>query len=328
MNSRKYAIALCLFTFAAPAGLSAQSMTSAAGDGDAALSANLLGIASGPGGDPLPGAQVSARSLDDRAVVARYHGADGVFAIAALKPGRYELKAAKDNLHPSGVTVDLADNQSLRADVKLSEVAVAAKAPAGNFFHRFLKAYADDWKGSSGTANLRPSFAVIPRRQWSAFSFSVWPYGGTVIGQPWTQSAPLMQAMWSGPRRLVEAQRNSDLGWLNAGVNISTSKGGGYSNFPEAYAERQDFELDQEVLYIERQPDTVQTDHVDWGFRLAAFYGLDYRFTTAKGYLSNQLLGKNRENGFDLPMSYFDLYVPGGARDGHPRWTLHLATGH
>jgi hypothetical protein len=39
-------------------------------------------------------------------------------------------------------------------------------------------------------------------------------------------------------------------------------------------------------------------------------YGLDYRFTTAKGIFSNQLLGKNQENGFDVPMAYFDLYVP------------------
>jgi hypothetical protein len=99
-------------------------------------------------------------------------------------------------------------------------------------------------------------------------------------------------------------------GWLNAGANVSTSKGGGYSNFPEAYAERQGFELDQEVLYIERQPDTVQTDHVDWGFRISALYGLDYRFTTSNGFLSHQLLGKNQENGFDAPMFYFDLYVP------------------
>jgi hypothetical protein len=62
--------------------------------------------------------------------------------------------------------------------------------------------------------------------------------------------------------------------------------------------------------YIERQPDTVQTDHIDWGFRISPLYGLDYRFTTGKGYWSDQLLGKNLENGFDVPMAYFDLYVP------------------
>jgi hypothetical protein len=49
---------------------------------------------------------------------------------------------------------------------------------------------------------------------------------------------------------------------------------------------------------------------VDWGFRISGLYGLDYRFTTSNGFLSNQLLGKNQENGFDAPMFYFDLYVP------------------
>ena len=129
------------------------------------------------------------------------------------------------------------------------------------------------------------------------------------IGQPFTQAGPLMEAIWSGPGG--DAWKNSGIqiyGWLNGGFNVSTSKESGYANFPTASAERANgVELDQEVLYIERQPDTVQTDHIDWGFRLAALYGLDYRFTTAKGYFSNQLLGKNQENGFDLPMAYFDL---------------------
>ena len=79
----------------------------------------------------------------------------------------------------------------------------------------------------------------------------------------------------------------------------------------EAYAERANtVELDPEVLYVERQPDAVQTDHIGWGFRISPLYGLDYRFTTSKGIFSNQLLGKNLENGFDMPMAYFDLYVP------------------
>ena len=43
---------------------------------------------------------------------------------------------------------------------------------------------------------------------------------------------------------------------------------------------------------------------------MSALYGLDYRFTTAKGILSQQLLSRNQENGFDVPMAYFDLYVP------------------
>ena len=41
-------------------------------------------------------------------------------------------------------------------------------------------------------------------------------------------------------------------------------------------------ESDQVTLYIER--------HVDWGFRITNLYGLDYRYTTAKGIFSQQLL--------------------------------------
>ena len=178
-----------------------------------------------------------------------------------------------------------------------------------------MQAYADDWKAApSGEASsASPAFRGTPSPvDGPPFPFSDWPYGGSVvISKPWTQAAPLMTAIWGGSNG--DAWKKSGIqiyGWLNAGANVSTSKGGGYANFPEAYAERQGFELDQEVLYIERQPDTVQTDHVDWGFRISALYGLDYRFTTSNGFFSNQLLGTNQENGFDAVMFYFDLYVP------------------
>jgi hypothetical protein len=49
------------------------------------------------------------------------------------------------------------------------------------------------------------------------------------------------------------------------------------------------------VVYIERLPDTVQTSHFDWGYHVTGFYGIDYRFTTAKGYFSEQLLQSNKQ---------------------------------
>jgi hypothetical protein len=64
------------------------------------------------------------------------------------------------------------------------------------------------------------------------------------------------------------------------------------------------------VLYVERLPDEVQTDHVDWGFRLAQLWGQDYRYTTAKGMFSQQLLARNHEYGYDPIMFYLDLYFP------------------
>jgi hypothetical protein len=97
-------------------------------------------------------------------------------------------------------------------------------------------------------------------------------------------------------------------GWIEPGVNISTSR---HTLFPEAYnIYSNTVVLDQAVLYIERLTDTVQTDHVDWGFHLTGFYGVDYRFTTAKGWFSQQLLKFNRQYGFDPMLEYVDLYVP------------------
>ena len=52
-------------------------------------------------------------------------------------------------------------------------------------------------------------------------------------------------------------------------------------------------QLDQTVIYIERTPDTVQTDHADWGFRLSAIYGENYRYTTSLG-ISTQQFTKQR----------------------------------
>jgi hypothetical protein len=112
----------------------------------------------------------------------------------------------------------------------------------------------------------------VPHRGYPAvvdgppFPFSDWPYGGSpVIGASWTQSGPLMQALWAGPHG--DAWKKSGVqiyGWINGGFNVSTSDKPGYANFPTAYAEKPNsIQPDQEVLYIERQPNTVQTDHFD-----------------------------------------------------------------
>jgi hypothetical protein len=184
----------------------------------------------------------------------------------------------------------------------------------GNFFSRLYKAYANDWTMTSTDSGPAPPFRGYPAPESDPpFPFTMWPYGGSpVIGQPFTQSGPLMEAIWSGSNGDWWKQSGIQIyGWLNGGANASTSKQGGYSNYPATYAERgNSVQMDQEVLYIERQPDTVQTDHIDWGFRISPIYGLDYRFTTSKGIFSNQLLGENKENGFDIPMAYFDLYIP------------------
>jgi hypothetical protein len=97
-------------------------------------------------------------------------------------------------------------------------------------------------------------------------------------------------------------------GWIDPTLNFSTSA---HSNAPEAndvYANR--FEMNQIVLYAERLPDSVQLDHIDWGYHLTALYGTDYRFTTAKGYGAGQLLNDHHEYGFDPTLEYVDIYIP------------------
>ena len=50
---------------------------------------------------------------------------------------------------------------------------------------------------------------------------------------------------------------------------------------------------------------------MNWGFRAALLYGLDYRFMASRGYINdNNLLVENKFSGFDTPMLYVNLYDP------------------
>jgi hypothetical protein len=187
----------------------------------------------------------------------------------------------------------------------------------GSFFKRLARAYAHDWRATESTSP-EPPFRLNPAPESDPpYPFSVWPYGGApTIGQPDPSPSPLTQAIWQGSKRW-EQSRVKIYGWLNYGGNLSTSsqKNGLYANLPAAYPEIPNtIQLDQFTLYVERTPDTVQTDHFDWGFRLTNLYGLDYRFTTAKGYFSSQLLERNpplgNKYGYDPVMFYVDLYWP------------------
>src|SRR5216683_153977 len=94
---------------------------------------------------------------------------------------------------------------------------------------------------------------------------------------------PLTKALWTIAPALKDA-RIKVFGWINPGISVSTSN---KSNIPESYAIVPNrLELDQGVLRIDRLPDTVQTEHLDWGFRLTPMYGIDYRWTTSQGWFS------------------------------------------
>jgi len=148
-----------------------------------------------------------------------------------------------------------------------------------------------------------------------------WQLGGgpNIIGDPGAlrdSPYPLMQAIYDGPSgKAWYDSRIQFYGWVTVSGNISSSHNTGPSqltNYPEVYDERGNrVEDDQDVLYIERMADEDQTDHVDWGFRIALLYGLDYRFMASRGYINDHnLFIANKFSGFDTPMLYGNIYIP------------------
>jgi Putative beta-barrel porin-2, OmpL-like. bbp2 len=188
-----------------------------------------------------------------------------------------------------------------------------------DFITRFVNYYRLEWGHDSAPSD--PKAPPSRRDGWPAtpqstppMPFTEWPYGGsTSIGvtRPSSIDSPLMAAL--GNTKLGEVMSDNHIqvyGWINAGGNLSnnTVRGG---NAPAAYDYNPNtVQLDQAVVYIERLPDTVQKDHVDWGFRLAPIYGENYRYTTAYGLWSYQLLNQNKNYGYDLPMAYGEVFIP------------------
>jgi hypothetical protein len=145
--------------------------------------------------------------------------------------------------------------------------------------------------------------------------FTEWPYGGaTDIGTNRAASvdSPFMVAIAdTGLGKWMAKENLQFYGWVDVGGNISSSNVHYGGNAPAAYDYNPNsVQLDQAVIYFERTPDTVQDDHIDWGFRLSAIYGENYRYTTGYGYASYQLLKYNKNNGYDFPMVYGEIYVP------------------
>ena len=147
------------------------------------------------------------------------------------------------------------------------------------------------------------------------FPFAEWPYGGsTNLGVTRTGSAdsPLMMALGNtGVGKWMNKSGIQVYGWINGGGNLSTNTSHFAGNNPAAYmVNPNSIQLDQAVVYIERLPDTVQRDHIDWGFRFSTIYGENYRYTNGFGYMSYQFNGHQLFNGYDFPMVYGELFIP------------------
>jgi len=177
----------------------------------------------------------------------------------------------------------------------------------GNFFQRLAQFYKQDWAGTNPSAPAVAKRGLPAPLDSGPFPSADWGYGGSPdIGSPDNNVYPLMSALG------LTNSRTKIYGWVAASIDFSTSS---HTNFPVSYdIFPNEIQLNQAVIYVERLPDTVQNTHFDWGYHLTAFYGIDYRFTTAKDYFSQQLLKFNRQYGFDPVLEYVDLYFP--VKDG------------
>jgi hypothetical protein len=186
-------------------------------------------------------------------------------------------------------------------------------------FDRFINYYKLEWGEAAPPTD--PNAPPGERDGWPAtpesippMAYSEFPTGAlTSIGvsRPNGVDSPLMAAIANtGFGKWLTDNNTQIYGWINPGFNFSTNKNK-FGNAPVAYTVNPDTaELDQTVLYIERVPDTVQTDHIDWGFRLSAIYGENYRYTNSYGLASWQFNGDNGWNGYDFPMAYVDVWIP------------------
>jgi hypothetical protein len=329
MNRTIITISLCVAPFGGAQ--TARSSTPAddvaiVGISTPAATGLILGVTRDPAGEPLPEVRVAICNINEHTPSTTTSGSDGTFLVTGLNPGKYQITAEADGYETElpvvvEVGVDGEGQRSAPTTVPLKKVEKKdAKKPAG-FFSRLAKAYYDDWH--PGPAGDPPKFRGYPPPESNPpYPFSVWPIGGTPwIGYNNATSYPITTALQNGPNGDWWKKANIQIyGWANAGFNFSTSNqsvGGKYANSPAAYNQiPNSLQLDQVVFYVERTPDTVQTEHFDWGFRAASLYGLDYRFTTAEGYFSHQLLHNKSDGtlgnqyGYDPVMFYIDLYFP------------------
>jgi hypothetical protein len=261
------------------------------------------GVIRDPGGAAVAGAKVVAHDSEKNVDQFFASAADGSFAMDGLKPGHYQFKATKSGFADSPVARrDLTVNQDLTLNLTLG-------AHEG-FMKRLSRAYAEDWQGTVDSGPEPPRRALPSPLNSPPFPNSDWSYGGSPeIGAPDTNVPPLMEALYGGSNGdALERSRVKLYGWVEGSFNLSTSHNSNYPSAYDIFADR--IEFDQAVLYIERLPDTVQTDHVDWGFHLTGLFGTSYRFTTNLGYFSGQLLDNHRVYGFDPALEYLDLYIP------------------
>ena len=196
---------------------------------------------------------------------------------------------------------------ALSCGIAAAQSPASPPAPTNGFWARWAEFYRQDWAGTAPSGPAPARRGLTSPLNSPPYPSADWSYGGSpTIGEPDGNSYPLQTAI-NGANGRVKLY-----GWVEPTLNGSTAGNAqGARNNPETndiYSNR--LELGQFIVYLERLPDSVQRDHVDWGFHLTSLFGTDYRSTTNKGYLSSQLLDDNRQYGFDPALEYVDVYFP------------------
>lgn len=158
------------------------------------------------------------------------------------------------------------------------------------------------------------TYSVQNRAMPTPFSgnFTSTEYPGPVLGIADTSMIqPINQDLWT---RYPELQKiNLKMyGWIAPSYNVSSSSN---SNIPLAFnIVPNKLVLDQFVFRTERLPDTVQTQNIDFGFRITNILGIDYRYTVAQGVFSGQLYQNNNLYGDDPIEFWGQIYIPNIAK--------------
>jgi hypothetical protein len=238
---------------------------------------------------PVPSVQILIHSANGSISRTVSSDSEGAFSVPNLSAGVYELTPSKAGFNEApATTVEIAGAGSVPVELTLEQT-----------------------NSSPSPAPPQEATQEPPRRAPPDPLDGIYPssdYLGPTIGIPDTDPVwPLTKALWDVSPWLKN-NKIKIYGWLNPGGNASSSN---QSNIPESYAiVPNKLEMDQAVLRFERVPDTVQTDHVDWGFRVSIIYGIDYRYTTAQGWFSEQLLKRNSLYGADPVEAYGLIYIP------------------
>jgi Putative beta-barrel porin-2, OmpL-like. bbp2 len=255
-----------------------------------ALTIGQLGFPT-PTSEPVPPAPASS-SFSSIAQVAAQTGAE-----AAKQPP--EVVPTPSESRPAGPA-------DMKADTKTAD---AGSEPLG-FVRGILNAYKNAFFPPESNGDDQEPKRRAPPEPWKSPPFPGHEYQGyPLIGVPPEPiSNPIMMGLYNSIfADAIKDTRIQFYGWATGSGNWGNTHN---SNAPAGYWVAPGWQLDQIVFRFERQEDTVQQDHLDWGFRSTLIYGEDYRFTTAGGWFSQQLLGHNLLYGWDPIEQYADLYIP------------------